>query len=371
MTYVSHPGLATIGLWTDQRIGEQPVHRDSRDLMQLPDEVRKLVCFIYGSGGGQDWTGTGFFVFDPLGVSDATGNALHAIYIVTARHCVQQVDPNRDAPVESIQIRLNTRDGGSRMIATDVDRWIHHPIADVSVYSIAPSEDQFDYLYYPIREQAGPFYLVGDRSEPVSIGPGAEVFLTGLLYYHPGQSRIMPIIRVGNIAAFPEEPVTLRTGADQVILIESRSLGGLSGSPVFVHFPPWRYDGDWNIASFRPPSVPGLAGPNYLLGIVHGYYPTMGNDPDGLGNATSEPLNTGISVVVPIERAIDLIDGPELSAEREALKDYLRASTMPRMTTASVAPEFDNFRHLTRKLLSVSKKDPDQERSTGVQPGTS
>ncbi len=328
-----------LGLWTDHRIGGHPrtVHCDSSKLMQLPDEVKKLVCFVHASGGGCEWVGTGFFVFEPTGVPNARGEEQSAIYIVTARHCVQQIDQTKP-PFDSIEIRLNTVDGGSEKIGTDIDLWVHHETADVSVYALAPGRDRYDYLYYPIRSYAGPFYAsAGDPQNPKvelpDIGPGTEVFMTGLLVYHQGGARIMPIIRVGNISAFPEERVALSTGPDHVILIESRSIGGLSGSPVFVHFPPWRYDQNWNVAHLVPPSVPGNAGPNYLLGLVHGAWETEGNDIDGIGDASREPLNVGISAVVPIQRAID---GSILKVQREALIEMLRAKTMPRPTTSNI-----------------------------------
>jgi len=42
----------------------------------------------------------------------------------------------------------------------------------------------------------------------------------------------------GNIAAMPEELIEVRDfGMMQAYLVESRSLGGISGSPVFVHVP--------------------------------------------------------------------------------------------------------------------------------------
>lgn len=360
------------GLWTDHRIGGHPrvVHCDSRDLMQLPDEVRKLVCFVRRQGAGRAMIGTGFFVAEPLGIPDDTGDELSVIYIVTARHCVQQIDPTDpdDPPAESIHVRVNTRNGGSEWIKTDPDLWVHHETADVSVYNLAPGRDKFDYLYYPIRKQAGPFYLThlaeddAPPPETIRIGPGAEVFLTGLLIYHPGETRIMPIIRVGNIAAFPEDTIELSTGPDSgLILIESRSLGGLSGSPVFVHFPPWRYDSNWNVAHLMPPVVPGNAGPNYLLGVVHGYYPTTGNDPDGLGDASGEPLNTGISVVVPIERAIELIDGSILGPEREAIRADLKRKTMPKAASGSLpSSSLDRTADLLGKLLRVPKEEADE-----------
>jgi len=60
------------------------------------------------------------------------------------------------------------------------------------------------------------------------IRAGEEVFTVGLLVNHFGRERNLPIIRVGAIAAMPEEPIYLneKLGLQSVYLIESRSIGG-------------------------------------------------------------------------------------------------------------------------------------------------
>src|ERR1700684_825609 len=128
-----------IGPCTDQRVDGHPrlFHGDSRKLMQIPDDVKKLVFFVHGSGGGRRWVGTGFFVFDYLGFHDVNGAPLSMIYAVTARHCVQQIDAD-GPPVESVALRLNTTAGPAELVETDLDGWVHHDVADVSIYSFGP-----------------------------------------------------------------------------------------------------------------------------------------------------------------------------------------------------------------------------------------
>jgi hypothetical protein len=60
----------------------------------------------------------------------------------------------------------------------------------------------------------------------------------------------------------------------------------------------------------------GSGGTSWLHGVMHGFYPTEKNDPDGAG----ENLNTGIAVVTRIDRALDLINRPDQVALREDLK---------------------------------------------------
>jgi hypothetical protein len=325
-----------LGLWTDSRIGGHPelVHCDSDELMQLPQEVKKLVCFVHVAGGGREDLGTGFFVFDPLDINNAKGVPQAMIYMVTARHVVQR-DPDEEPPVDSIRLRLNTLDGGSSTVKTTVSGWKHHDTADVSVYSFgvgAAGLEGFDFLYAPIRPWPGPYYrsTSGQHRKPAPLlCAGTDVFMTGLLVHHPGVTRIMPIIRVGNIAEIPEDPVHMDTGADHIILMESRSISGLSGSPVFAHYPPSGYDERWRVEHMASPRVANNAGPNYLIGINRGPFESEGNDIDGIGDASTEPLNTGISIIVPIERARELIDGPELAQERDEARKALLAAGEP------------------------------------------
>ena len=113
------------------------------------------------------------------------------------------------------------------------EMWVCHETADVAVLPLALNMNTFDYLYYPVRNGATAEFI-----KRHSVTPGEDVFITGLLISHPGKSRVLPIMRVGNIAAFPEDPINLLTGQDSAYLVEVRSLGGLSGSPAFVHLLP-------------------------------------------------------------------------------------------------------------------------------------
>ena len=44
----------------------------------------------------------------------------------------------------------------------------------------------------------------------------------------------LPIVRLGAIAAMPGEYIKTDWGCLRAYLIEARSIGGLSGSPVFI-----------------------------------------------------------------------------------------------------------------------------------------
>ena len=60
------------------------------------------------------------------------------------------------------------------------------------------------------------------------------MFSVGLFTKYFGRSNLIPIVRTGNIAMMPKEKVPLGSfGLTDAYLIEGRSIGGLSGSPIF------------------------------------------------------------------------------------------------------------------------------------------
>lgn len=169
-----------------------------------------------------------------------------------------------------------------------------------------------DFVERALSEDAD--HMILDRSwaitpsiEPkLNIGVGDEVFITGLLANHPGEFRNTPIVRIGNLAAYPEERVKA-TGIGEIdaYLVEVRSRGGLSGSPVYYH----AYGSP---SSAYRPFAPNWLSPIepqsfYLIGIVHGHY----NQEAGVSDANRkdiEELNTGIAIVVPISQVLAFID---------------------------------------------------------------
>ena len=132
-----------------------------------------------------------------------------------------------------------------------------------------------------------------------SIGPGDEVFITGLFVNHFGEERNIPILRIGNIAAMPEEKVKTDTMGPMDAFIEARSIGGLSGSPVFVHLTGVRN----NVFTVGPPPI-------YLLGLMHGHWDAevTKNDSIQKDQFERERVNMGIAIVVPVQKIIETVD---------------------------------------------------------------
>jgi hypothetical protein len=276
-----------------------------------------------------------------------------AVYVVTAKHCVQPFDHLENGPFHKTWLRVNLRHAGSMHLEIPPEEWVCHQTADVAVLPLALNMHTFDYLYYPVRNGATAEFI-----KRHSVTPGEDVFITGLLISHPGKSRVLPIVRVGNIAAFPGDPIHLMTGEDSAYLVEVRSLGGLSGSPAFVHLLPLHAGATGNVG-ITPAGI-GTAGRTYLMGLVHGFFPTTKNDPDGIGEWAEEPLNTGISVVVPLDRVLDIIDSPAFVEQREAAKTRLNTGHVPTPTFLREHVEFIRFEDLDPGHVTTTKQGTDE-----------
>lgn len=256
--------------------------------MRVPEEVRKCVVFVGlpitmpDGQSGMSLKGTGFLVLVPSQSDPKKG----FIYLVTAKHVATKLEGKNFAA------RINTKDGQSRLVIGEEIRWWYHPTDQLVDVAIIPwvRIPEADFKLIPIR-----MFLSDDTIRSADIGSGDEVFITGLFAHLSGSNRNLPIVRFGNIAMIPDEPVPTRTGMIEAYLIEARSIGGLSGSPAFVY----------KIAQGR--------GKLYLLGLMHGHWdipPENKNDfviTDSFGS-----VNIGIAIVVPAKKILEVINQPEL-----------------------------------------------------------
>lgn len=197
--------------------------------MQIPDEMLKCVVFVgYRNHDGlYPLAGTAFYTERTSKVSKLTFR-----YLVTAKHVIDGI---RDKFADKVCLRVNLKTGKAIWVETNFEDWYFHPDdseVDVAVYIDETPSPEFDHVALShsmfLSQAAASAWMLPE------IGIGREVFLTGLFASHLGKDRNIPIVRVGNIAAMPEEKVETRFGLMDAYLIEARSLGGISGSPVFV-----------------------------------------------------------------------------------------------------------------------------------------
>jgi hypothetical protein len=277
-------------------------------MVRLPDELLTTIAFL----GWEDAVGcfhaggTGFLFNRSI---DLPGLGLN--YLVTVRHIVELAA--KKSPTDVITIRLNRRDGTSEIVRTVLADWTfdpEDPFLDAAVIPIAPSDQLVDYKTIPEHMAIDSTFI-----EAHDIGIGDELFLLGLFSYHPGIQRNIPIVRQGILSAMPTENVTANFTYGEMriraYLAEVRSIGGFSGSPVFI-----RLDG------IRGTSVQLTDVRFALLGILRGHWNTAlpENQQVGINNEILDALNTGISLVIPSDSLLLLTNLPEHLAHREREK---------------------------------------------------
>ncbi|MBZ5549172.1 MAG: hypothetical protein LAO22_14650 [Acidobacteriia bacterium] len=298
----------------DYRLGGVPQYfftpREDID-MRVPNEVLKCVVFLGRDHGlVVDWIGTGFLV----AVQDG---AFRFTYLVTANHVAEKLD---GAP---FKIRANRRSGEAVEIAANESGdlvWYRHPKGesiDVAVcWWQMPSRD-LDLL--SIQATA---FLTEELAKQSNIGPGDEVLITGLFSKIRGQSQNVPIVRIGNLAMVPHGPVVPSGVGDiEAYLVEVKSLGGISGSPVFIRQTidiPGLFRWGTNI----PATAQAYSNVIHLLGLAHGHWNV---DPKELNSPTvehvEEGFNVGLAIVIPAAHILEVLHNPELSSMRKQLKE--------------------------------------------------
>jgi hypothetical protein len=109
-----------------------------------------------------------------------------------------------------------------------------------------------------------------------------------------------------------EEKISTKSFGDiDAYLVEARSIGGLSGSPVFLNL---------GITRIIKKQIKFTTGEPiyYLIGLVHGHYDVKSDEIDAAqpGDKNEDPsadhVNTGIAIVVPfhnIDAAIRAYEG--------------------------------------------------------------
>jgi hypothetical protein len=289
----------------------------------VPASASRSVVFI----GSVDDEG----VFTPR----ATGFLVNAVelrpesiaypYLVTAEHVISGM-LTRDM---DIHCRVNRRDGVGEVIKLPPDRWWFHPDehqrTDVAVLPMGMPQDLLDHEYIPVVNMP--------RHEDRRPRLGEEVFILGLFRSHYGKQRNVPIVRIGNISALPEEPVwTKYCGHTDAYLIEARSISGLSGSPVFKNaeglmpFPKQPTDASLSDVERIMNERRAREEIDWLdwefVGLVHGHFDVSSLDEDMVTEdspGSSAGINTGIGIVIPADKIKQTLFQPDLKEERKAM----------------------------------------------------
>lgn len=300
------------------------------DEMRINEAIRKSVIFL----GVIDKTG----VFVPYGTGFIVLWSQEALdvaftYLVTAKHVLDEMH----ASGRPIAARFNTKQGVAAIgRINEVQDWCYHPTdkkCDIAVSHFNAANELVDYRAILLNDapDGAPVFKKGAALTDAyiaenDVGCGDEVFTAGLLVRHFGASKNIPVVRTGNIAAMPEEPVDLgnKLGYQAVYLIESRSIGGLSGSPVFLHTTPYRVTQEGSIKAMHGHQTEYLVGVNIGLFETGAHSDKLPSDAETRREHFLETMSAGIAIVVPIQRVIEIItDTPTLALGRAmALKAW-------------------------------------------------
>jgi hypothetical protein len=148
--------------------------------------------------------------------------------------------------------------------------------------------------------------------------------MPGLFVYAPGTSRTMPLVRHGNIAMIPDDKIQVDSGFAYVYLVEMRSIGGMSGSPVFVR-------PTVEVEFSKDQKFFGLLPQVSLLGLVHGHWDISPSDIDKCKPRPQRGgVNIGVGVVVPAEKILEVLNHPELVAMRASWDEKYQADVSPK-----------------------------------------
>ena len=355
-----------------------PRFRDSRAFpgskVRISDDIRKCVVFLGVEDGSKGDDG-----FRALGTGFLLGYE-QCRYLVTVKHVAQGI---ADAPY---QIRVNHTDGGAGSMMLDEDslRWFTH--SDPSV-DLAVAPFQFD-----LKGEGYDVLLVGMMKEKWLLAPmeaqcGDFCYTVGLFQFLSGKKRNLPVVHSGNIALLPsDELIPVKdwdhggAGTKQVegYLIQSESVQGLSGAPVFtrhtieiadIPFP----DGSKVSAMLMQKDLG-------LLGVWQGAWDAPPDEVRASSLSKGVRVPVGMGVVVPISKVGEILEMPEAKEAREMLKrkreeenaaspnSILKpdADAAPALADASLDPLANDANPTHRedfmRLVGAAARKPPQER---------
>lgn len=307
--------------------------------MLLIERALRCVVFI-GAVSDPDSFSSTFVPYGTGFVFSVFHKEIQFDYIVTCYHIIELFKG------DTVWIRLNLKDGGSRTVPVSKNSWVFDSKQDIAVLSQQIGE--FADVLRIIDKDVLTKEVIKNLSEhhrPVV--PTELTFLVGLFTSHYGIERNIPITRMGNIAAMPEDPIFTNTGYVKAYLIETRSIGGLSGSPVFL-----------SRVSYFSISEDVLA--TIFFGMMRGRLNTKDVNDVVAGDSLADTINTGIGVVVPGEDIMEFINNkPEFVDQREKTVEQSKRKSHFRPTSA--IPKTDNPRHkedFNSLLIAAVKKKP-------------
>jgi hypothetical protein len=305
-------GLSIVGWEEVWRIGpDGAAHRVWERIMpRIDDSALECSIFLYPSETdaekGESVGGSGFLV----GLKYEHSEATH-LYAVTNSHVA------KECPV----IRLNSKKGEPRIIPRAPSAWVHHSDGDdLAISSIELDKDKYKFKYLLASPS---FLMTEDRMKRSDIGAGDETFMVGRYVGRDERKGNVPVVRFGHLAAAGTETINQGKERDYFLqesfLVETHSIGGLSGSPVFVWVPFERVhrgprDGERAMQWRKEVRSLSLKPREWLLGIDWGHLDEVIYGDDG---EQRHILFPGMAGIVPAWKLSQMLAAPEIVEMRQ------------------------------------------------------
>jgi hypothetical protein len=291
--------------------------------VRFRDDLRKCVVFFgYADSDphkdGIECIGTGFLIeYDGMS------------YLLTAHHISHQLADN------PFLLRINKDDGSAEKIHIDKAEWFFHPDKTVDL-AIAPfildRKEGYDVVFLGM-ETLG---MTKQQFEDEAIGVGDFTYTIGLFRLFSGRKKAIPLCHFGTIAMYPDdERIPIHDWRDATgrrlisvegFMVESQSLSGLSGSPVFVRpqttLDPTQAFGFSPLPTKRLKESPLILWPKAqlrLLGLWQGSWTAPPDDLKAVqvGASGQVKVPVGMGIVVPCYKILELLETPEVKKNRE------------------------------------------------------
>lgn len=184
--------------------------------MLIPDPFLSCIVFLYktekGARDDSDFQAVGFVV----GIPTKTVNPPQTFkYLVTCDHVIRDLNGK-------VVLRINT-DKSYRIVKPSASDWIRTSKYDLAILPLSLTHSD---VFSAIQEDA---FASRENVKKYMIGHGDDVFLIGRIQQPKvyQQTQNIPALRFGNIASVPKHEIWS-------YMVELRSVGGHSGSPVFA-----------------------------------------------------------------------------------------------------------------------------------------
>ena len=276
--------------------------------MRLPGRILHTACLLGFKKETPQYAGSGFVVAVP----GAHGNS--HLYLVTAKHLAERME------CRPTVMGFNYEDGSKALFEANNLHWYAHPTeasaVDAAVTPFEPAQWDIDPATRPVGVldvEPVPEHLFtsGARTRQTSIGVGDEITAIGVFTRFSYEDRHLAIARTGNLAMMPPIPIPVKNFDPMEAYVAE--IEGLSGSPIWVR--------STNVAQKvglgDGASVPSSDDTDmFFLGLLHGSWEVPKEAMEGRSAQYTQNMTSGMSIIVPAHKILEVINGPELAALR-------------------------------------------------------